>query len=163
MPLPLISIFTDGACLGNPGPGGWAAVILAPSGRSELSGGFQHTTNNRMELMAAIEGLKALRQPSRIKLFSDSRYVVDAIMLGWARSWQAKKWRNASRQKVLNPDLWRTLLTLCEVHQVEFIWLQGHAGDRENERCDYLSNRAAKGRNLPEDDGYGFNSPPTLF
>lgn len=163
MPLPQVTIYTDGACLGNPGPGGWAAVIIKDGTRKEISGGFQHTTNNRMELKAAIEGLRLLSSSSQVTLFSDSKYLVDAMTLGWVEQWKAKKWRTAKRQKVLNPDLWKILLPLCEKHQVQFRWLQGHAGDRENERCDYLSNRAARGHNLPQDDGYITDSPPTLF
>ena len=156
------TIYTDGACLGNPGPGGYGVIIIANGKRKELSGGFRLTTNNRMELKAAIEGLKALAEPSRVKLYSDSQYMVSGINQGWARQWRAKGYK---RKK--NPDLWNQLLDLCEHHKVEFIWVQGHAGQAENERCDQLSVQAAQRRGLPPDIEYerstALQNPPTLF
>ncbi|HTX80486.1 MAG TPA: ribonuclease HI [Longilinea sp.] len=161
----LVTIYTDGACTGNPGPGGYGAVVVNGHQRQELSGGFRMTTNNRMELMAAIEALKSLIEPSKVKLYSDSKYLVDAMTLGWTDQWKSNRWRNSSKQKVSNSDLWKELLQQCSRHQVTFAWVQGHAGNRENERCDYLSTTAARRRNLPPDKGYEgkTESPPALF
>ena len=149
-----ITIHTDGACLGNPGPGGYGIVLRYGDHRRELSGGYRRTTNNRMELIAAIKALQALTRPSQVTLHSDSRYVVDAIEKGWAKKWQANGWRRNKRELALNPDLWQTLLELCARHQVQFRWVRGHAGNPENERCDHLAVQAAKQPNLPEDVGY---------
>lgn len=149
-----ITIHTDGACLGNPGPGGYGIVLRYGDHRRELSGGYRRTTNNRMELIAAIKALQALARPSQVILHSDSRYVVDAIEKGWAKKWQANGWRRNKREPALNPDLWQTLLELCARHQVQFRWVRGHAGNAENERCDHLAVQAAKQPNLPEDVGY---------
>ena len=149
-----ITIHTDGACLGNPGPGGYGIVLRYGDHRRELSGGYRRTTNNRMELIAAIKALQALNRPSQVILHSDSRYVVDAIEKGWAKKWQANGWRRNKRELALNPDLWQTLLELCARHQVQFRWVRGHAGNPENERCDHLAVQAAKQPNLPEDVGY---------
>ena len=150
----LVEIHTDGACLGNPGPGGYGVVLRYGESRRELSGGYRRTTNNRMELIAAIKALQALNRPSQVLLHSDSRYVVDAIAKGWAKKWQANGWRRNKRELALNPDLWQTLLDLCAQHQVQFRWVRGHAGNAENERCDHLAVQAAKQTNLPEDVGY---------
>lgn len=147
--------------MGNPGPGGYGVIVMSGGARQELSGGFRRTTNNRMELLAAIAGLQALPQPARVRLYSDSQYLVNGINLGWARSWRVKHYKGKK-----NPDLWDQLLTLCERHQVSFIWVQGHAGQPENERCDRLSVQAAQGRGLPADSIYEqteAGSPPTLF
>lgn len=161
---PEVTIYTDGACTGNPGPGGYGVVLLFNGKRKELSGGFARTTNNRMELTAAIEGLKALPRPSKVRLYSDSRYLVDAMTKGWARQWRARNWRRSGREKALNPDLWSQLLDLTDRHEVEFIWVQGHAGNKENERCDRLSVQAAQGKRLPPDPGYETEkTPPRLF
>ena len=149
-----IAIHTDGACLGNPGPGGYGVVLRYGEARRELSGGYRLTTNNRMELMAVIKALEALNRPCPVILHSDSRYVVDAIEKGWAKKWQANGWRRNQREPALNPDLWQTLLELCARHQVQFRWVRGHAGNPENERCDHLAVQAAKQPNLPEDVGY---------
>ena len=149
-----IEIHTDGACLGNPGPGGYGIVLRYGDHRRELSGGYRRTTNNRMELIAAIKALQALTRPSQVLLHSDSRYVVDAIEKGWAKKWQANGWRRNKREPALNPDLWQTVLELCAQHQVQFRWVRGHAGNPENERCDHLAVQAAKQPNLPEDVGY---------
>ncbi len=149
-----VEIHTDGACLGNPGPGGYGVVLRYGESRRELSGGYRLTTNNRMELMAVIKALEALNRPCPVILHSDSRYVVDAIEKGWAKKWQANGWRRNKRELALNPDLWQTLLELCARHQVQFRWVRGHAGNAENERCDRLAVQAAKQPNLPEDVGY---------
>lgn len=149
-----VVIYTDGACLGNPGPGGYGVVMLYGANRKELSGGFRLTTNNRMELMAAIVALRALKTKCVVKLHSDSQYVVQAIQQGWAARWQAQNWMRNKKEKAINPDLWAQLLELCRQHEVEFIWVRGHAGNRENERCDQLAVAAAQQANLPADEGY---------
>lgn len=150
-----VIIYTDGACLGNPGPGGYGAVLLYKGNRKELSGGYRRTTNNRMELMAAIAALEALKTRSRALLHSDSKYVVDAIEKGWARNWRRLGWRKPDKQPAMNPDLWERLLDLCARHDVRFQWVKGHAGNEENERCDALANAAALGAELAADLGYG--------
>ena len=122
--------------------------------RGELSGGYRLTTNNRMELMGPIKALQALNQPSEVILHSDSRYVVDALKKGWARKWRANSWMRNKKEQAINPDLWAQLLELLEEHDVEFRWVRGHSGNRENERCDQLAVQAAKGRGLPRDEGY---------
>ena len=134
-----IEIFTDGACSGNPGPGGWGVVLRYGNHEKELCGGEKNTTNNRMELTAAIEGLSALKEPCRVKLTTDSKYVADGIDKGWAKSWQANGWRKADKKPALNPDLWEKLLALLDIHDVEIQWVKGHAGHPENERCDRLA------------------------
>ena len=134
-----VEIYTDGACRGNPGRGGWGAVLVYQGVERELSGGDPMTTNNRMELMAAIEALSALKEPCRVTLTSDSKYLVDAITLGWARSWRAKGWRKADRSPALNADLWEKLLLLLETHEVTLVWVKGHDGHPYNERCDRLA------------------------
>lgn len=151
---PKITIYTDGACLGNPGPGGYGIVLKSKSRRGELSGGYRLTTNNRMELMGPIKALQALNQPSLVILYSDSRYVVDAVTKGWAKKWRANGWMRNRKAQAINPDLWALLLDLLEEHEVEFRWVRGHAGDPENERCDRLAVQAAKVRGLPRDEGY---------
>ncbi|MBF6600128.1 MAG: ribonuclease HI [Dehalococcoidia bacterium] len=155
-----IVIHTDGACLGNPGPGGYGVVLQYGAHRRELSGGFRRTTNNRMELMAVIEGLRALKEPCDVTLYSDSQYVVRAMTEGWARRWRANGWRRDRTTKASNPDLWEELLRLTEVHNVEFRWVRGHAGNRENERCDELAVAAAEGRELAVDAGYEATAGP---
>ena len=139
MELKTVHLYTDGACSGNPGPGGWGAVLIYGEARKELSGGERDTTNNRMELTAAIRGLQALREPCRVILTSDSRYLVDAVTKGWLRSWQRRGWKKAGNDPVLNVDLWQQLLPLLEQHQVEFVWVKGHAGHPENECCDRMA------------------------
>ncbi len=150
----LVTIYTDGGCLGNPGPGGYGVVLLYGTNRKELSAGFRLTTNNRMELLAAIAGLEALRSPCRVTLYSDSQYLVNAMEKGWAARWRSNGWRRNRREMALNPDLWDRLLRLCEIHRVRFHWLRGHAGTAENERCDELAQNAARGPNLRRDEGY---------
>ncbi|MFQ6030034.1 MAG: ribonuclease HI [Dehalococcoidia bacterium] len=149
-----VEIYTDGSCLGNPGPGGYGVVLLYGERRLELSGGFRLTTNNRMELLAAIKGLEALKEKCNVVLHSDSKYLVDAITQGWAQRWQANGWRRNRRERAINPDLWETLLSLCQQHRVEFRWVRGHAGVPENERCDRLAVAAAQQPDLPADSGY---------
>ena len=134
-----VEIFTDGACSGNPGPGGWGAVLRCGEHEKELSGGEAETTNNRMELSAVIAALSALKRPCRVTLTTDSKYVVDSVTKGWAKKWQANGWIKPDKKPALNPDLWERLLALLEVHDVHFIWVKGHAGHPENERCDELA------------------------
>ena len=134
-----VEIFTDGACSGNPGPGGWGVVLRYGNREKELSGGEDNTTNNRMELTAAIEGLSALKEPCRVRLVTDSKYLVDGIDKGWAESWRNNGWRKADKKPALNVDLWGKLLDLFERHTVEIVWVKGHAGHPENERCDALA------------------------
>lgn len=134
-----VDIYTDGACRGNPGVGGWGAILVYRGTEKELSGGEAETTNNRMELTAAIEALSALREPCEVTLTSDSKYMTDAILLGWAKSWQARGWKKPDRSEALNPDLWERLLALTEKHSVQFVWVRGHAGHPYNERCDKLA------------------------
>lgn len=149
-----VKIYTDGGCIYNPGPGGFGVVLLYNSHRKELSGGYRRTTNNRMEIYAAIAGLEALKEPCHVTLFSDSQYLVNAIQKKWARRWQANGWRRNKEEKALNPDLWERLLKLCDIHRVEFVWVRGHAGQKENERCDELAKAAARNTNLAIDKGY---------
>ncbi len=134
-----VYLYTDGACRGNPGPGGWGAILKFGAYVKELSGGEAMTTNNRMELLGAINGLEALKEPCRVILTSDSKYLCDGMKLGWARSWRAKNWKKSDGKPALNPDLWERLLCLCDTHEVTFIWVKGHAGHPENERCDELA------------------------
>ena len=134
-----VEIYTDGACSGNPGPGGWGVVLRYGSREKELSGGELNTTNNRMELTAAIKGLSALKEPCAVKLVTDSKYVADAITKGWAESWRKNGWRKADKKPALNPDLWEQLLNLLNEHTVNIEWVKGHAGHPENERCDELA------------------------
>lgn len=134
-----IEIFTDGACSGNPGPGGWGAILRYGNREKELSGGEKDTTNNRMELTAVIMALEALKEPCIVKLTTDSKYVCDAINQNWVYSWQKNGWKKADKKPALNVDLWERLLPLLEIHEVTFCWVKGHAGHRENERCDALA------------------------
>ncbi|MBQ8228961.1 MAG: ribonuclease HI [Clostridia bacterium] len=134
-----IDIFTDGACSGNPGPGGWGAILKYNGIEKELSGSEKETTNNRMELTAVIEALKALKEPCDVTVYTDSKYVCDAIVKRWVYSWQANGWRKADKKPALNVDLWEQLLALLKKHMAEFVWLKGHAGHPENERCDKMA------------------------
>ncbi|MBR3908805.1 MAG: ribonuclease HI [Clostridia bacterium] len=134
-----VELFTDGACSGNPGPGGWGAVLRYNGREKELSGGEKETTNNRMELTAAIMGLAALKEPCEVRLVTDSKYVADGITKGWAESWRKNNWRKADKKPALNPDLWERLLDLVNTHKVTIEWVKGHAGHPENERCDRLA------------------------
>lgn len=134
-----VYIFTDGACSGNPGPGGWGAVLRYNAAEKELSGGEKETTNNRMELTACIEALTLLKEPCEVELTTDSQYVVNGITKGWAESWRKNGWRKSDKKPALNSDLWELLLAQCERHKVTFNWIKGHAGHEENERCDKLA------------------------
>ena len=133
------TIYTDGACSGNPGPGGWGTILSARGVKKELSGGERSTTNNRMELTAVIRGLQALKRPCKVTVVTDSKYVADAVTLGWAKKWKAQGWMRNKKEKALNPDLWEELLTLLSIHEVTFSWVKGHAGHPENERCDEMA------------------------
>ena len=137
-----VELFTDGACSGNPGKGGWGAVLRYGQSERELSGGEKSTTNNRMELTAVIMGLTALKEPCHVTLTTDSKYVSDGLSKGWARSWQKNGWRKADKKPALNPDLWEELLRLTDIHDVDIVWVKGHAGHPENERCDRLAVKA---------------------
>lgn len=134
-----VTIYTDGACSGNPGPGGWGAILMYGTFKKELSGGEGHTTNNRMELTGVITALEALKEPCVVELYSDSKYVIDALQKGWAKSWKAKGWVKADKKPALNPDLWERLLSLCERHTVNLHWVKGHASNPYNNRCDELA------------------------
>ena len=131
-----VTLYTDGACSGNPGPGGWGAILMYGEHRRELSGGERSTTNNRMELTAVIQGLRLLKEPCAVELWSDSRYVIDALDKGWARSWQKRGWVKSDKKPALNPDLWEQLLALCDIHAVRCHWVRGHAENPFNNRCD---------------------------
>lgn len=148
------TIFTDGGCSRNPGPGGYGVVLIQNNKRKELSGGFRLTTNNRMEMMACIVGLQALERKSSVTIYSDSKYVVDSIMLGWAKKWRANNWMRNKNDSAVNPDLWKELLDLLEKHDVLFKWVKGHAGNEENERCDQLAVKSAAQHELPADEVY---------
>ena len=134
-----VTIYTDGACSGNPGPGGWGAILEYMGHEKELSGGEQNTTNNRMELTAVIKALQALKEPCTVELYSDSKYVLDALQKGWAVSWRKKGWIKSDKKPALNPDLWETLLSLVEMHDVRYHWVKGHASNPKNNRCDELA------------------------
>ena len=137
--LKTVTVYADGACSGNPGPGGWGAILEYRGREKELSGAEASTTNNRMELTAVIAALEELKEPCRVELFSDSKYVVDAVTLGWARSWRAKGWVKPDKKPAKNPELWARLLDLLDRHQVTCHWVKGHADDEKNERCDRLA------------------------
>ena len=139
-----VEIFTDGACQGNPGPGGWGAILRYQGREKELSGGDPNTTNNRMELSAVIESLKCLKESCQVTLYSDSQYVCNAIAKGWAKKWRSNGWMRNKKEPALNPDLWEELLQLLDCHSVEIVWVKGHAGHPENERCDRLAVAAAE-------------------
>ena len=134
-----VTVFTDGACSGNPGPGGWGAILRFGEHEKELSGGEAETTNNRMELSAVIAALSALKEPCLVTVVTDSKYVSDAVTLGWAEGWRKKGWKRAGGAPAQNPDLWDKLLNLLKVHEVKFVWVKGHDGHPENERCDRLA------------------------
>ena len=136
-----VTVYTDGACSGNPGPGGWAAILVYNGVEKELSGGEAQTTNNRMEMSAVIAALSALKESCEVDLFSDSRYVVDALEKGWAKSWRLRGWVKGDRKPALNPDLWETLLDLTERHEMRYHWVRGHADNEYNNRCDALAVR----------------------
>lgn len=149
-----VTIYTDGACSGNPGPGGYGVVLIYNNHKKEISEGFKCTTNNRMEVLAVIKGLEALKQPCEVTLYSDSKYVVDAIKKGWAKRWKSNNWKRNKTEFASNIDLWDKLLKLLEIHKVEFKWVKGHANNAENERCDELGRQSISFGNLKEDVGY---------
>ena len=149
-----VVIHTDGGCKGNPGPGGYGAVLVCGKHRKEISAGYRMTTNNRMELRAAIAALESLREPCSVELHSDSKYIIDAMSKRWLASWQKSGWRTAAKQAVKNKDLWLLLLAAMQPHTLHWHWVKGHAGHPENERCDALANAAVLGTNLLEDTGF---------
>ncbi|MDR2051267.1 MAG: ribonuclease HI [Deltaproteobacteria bacterium] len=150
----VVEIFTDGSCLGNPGPGGWAALLRCGERSLELSGGFRLTTNNRMELMAALEGLARLKRDCSVTLYTDSRYLSEAVNKGWLEAWRGRGWKKADKKEVLNRDLWERLLPLLERHRPRLAWVAGHRGHPENERVDALARAAAGAALLPPDPGF---------
>ncbi len=141
-----VTVYTDGSCKKNPGPGGWAAILVYGDREKEISGGDKLTTNNRMELTAAIEALSALREPCEVELWSDSKYLVDAVNLGWAIKWKRMGWIKPDKKAAQNPDLWEILLSLNERHDVKYLWVRGHDGHEYNERCDALAQAEAEKR-----------------
>ncbi len=149
-----VNLYTDGACSGNPGKGGYGAILTFNGHEKVMSEGFLLTTNNRMELLAAIVGLEALREPCKVTLYSDSKYLVDAIKNGWVYSWKKKGWKKSDGKKALNPDLWERILIQLKIHDVELVWLKGHAGHEYNERCDALAVSAYNSPNLIHDEAY---------
>lgn len=139
MAMKKVEMYTDGACSGNPGAGGYACILVYSGREKVISGGEAETTNNRMEMTAVIEGLSALKEPCKVTVTSDSKYVIDAITLGWVYSWKKNGWKKADKKPALNVDLWEKLLALLEIHDVEFVWIKGHDGHEYNERCDALA------------------------
>ena len=134
-----VDIYSDGACSGNPGPGGYGTIVVYKKYEKVISGGEAETTNNRMELLGAIRGLEALTEPCEVTVTSDSKYLVDAVQLGWAKKWQSAGWIKPDKKPAANPDLWQRLLDLLTIHKAEFVWIKGHAGHPYNERCDALA------------------------
>ncbi len=149
-----VTIYTDGGCLGNPGPGGYGVVLRYGAHEKRLAGGFRRTTNNRMEIMGAIVALDTLKAPCHVTLHSDSKYLVDAMRLGWVERWKANGWRRNKKDRAVNVDLWERLLAACRPHTVTFVWVRGHAGHQYNEICDVLAKQAAARPDLPVDEGY---------
>ena len=152
--LKTVDLYTDGACSGNPGPGGYGFILSYNGHEKSGSRGFLLTTNNRMEIMAVIEGLSALKETCNVNLYSDSKYVIDAIKEGWVYKWEANGWMRNKKERAVNVDLWEQLLVLLDEHNVELIWVKGHAGNPNNERCDRLAVSAYQSDNLIEDEGY---------
>ncbi|HEU5370649.1 MAG TPA: ribonuclease HI [Ktedonobacterales bacterium] len=151
---PRVRVYTDGACLGSPGRGGWGAILLTGHQREEIAGGFRLTTNARMEMMAVIKALQKLRDPSIVHLYTDSKMIVNAIEQGQAKRWRARGWKLDNKDAVADADLWEKILELCEQHQVSFFWVKGHAGNKENQRCDRLSFHAARNSRVAIDLGF---------
>ncbi|MDR2168305.1 MAG: ribonuclease HI [Clostridiales bacterium] len=149
-----VEIYTDGACSGNPGPGGYGIVLLYKKHRKEISGCYKLTTNNRMEILAAILALETLKEPCTVRLYSDSRYLVDAIEKGWVLRWQKNNWMRNKSDAAVNVDLWKRLLAQLRRHRVEFVWVRGHASNVENNRCDELAREAIKCGDFLVDSGY---------
>ena len=152
--LKTVDLYTDGACSGNPGPGGYGFILSYRGHEKEGSCGFRLTTNNRMEIMAVIEGLSTLKETCNVNLYSDSKYVIDAIAQGWVYKWEANNWMRNKKDKAVNVDLWEQLLVLLDEHNVELHWVKGHAGNPKNERCDRLAVAAYLGDDLLDDEGY---------
>ncbi len=150
---PVVEIYTDGACSGNPGPGGYGVVLKYKGVIKELSGGFARTTNNRMEIMAVIKGLEALTRPCRVIVYSDSQYVINALNLGWVERWKANGWLRANKAPAKNADLWERVLSLAARHKITWVWVKGHAANKFNLRCDQLAVEASKQKSLPVDKG----------
>ena len=146
-----VNVYTDGSCLGNPGPGGYGVVLLYGSNKKEISGGYRLTTNNRMEIIAAIKGLQALKEPCEVTLYSDSQYLVNAITRHWVYKWRDNNWMRNKKEPALNVDLWKELLALMDIHDVTFIWVKGHADNQYNNRCDILARTASSGEHLQVD------------
>lgn len=151
MKLKHVDVYTDGACSGNPGKGGYGVILKYNGAVKELSEGFVNTTNNRMEILAAVKGLEILKEPCSVTLYSDSKYLVDSVNQGWIIKWQKNNWYRTKNEKAKNVDLFKRLLAQLDIHKVEFVWIKGHAGHPENERCDFLATSAAAGDNLIED------------
>lgn len=158
-----VVMYTDGGCLGNPGPGGYGVVLMCGKHRKELSEGYKRTTNNRMELLACIKGLEALKQSCQVTIHTDSQYVVNGIMKGWAQKWRSNGWKRNKKDRAINPDLWGRLLDLCAEHEVSFRWVKGHAGHKENERCDHLANSAGTRTKLLDDENYTCSETQDVF
>lgn len=152
-----VVIYTDGSCLKNPGKGGYGVVLMYEKHRKELSGGYRLTTNNRMEILGTIVGLQALKEKCAVTIYTDSKYVVDSIMKGWAKKWQLNGWKKNNNEKAKNPDLWQELLELCNYHEVKFMWVRAHSGNKENEICDRLAFQATQRNNLLIDQVYEDN------
>ncbi len=149
-----VELYTDGACSGNPGPGGYGVILKYGDYIKELSQGYKLTTNNRMELMAVIKGLEALKTPCKVNLYSDSKYIVDAVNKGWLENWEKNNWIKSDRSKVKNQDLWQKIIELQKKHQISWNWVKGHGKNSFNNRCDYLAVEASKKNNLIDDLGY---------
>lgn len=149
-----VIIFTDGSCLGNPGPGGWAAIMRCNGQERELCGGFAPTTNNRMEILAVLESLESLREPCTVTLYTDSQYVRNAVEKKWLAGWRRNGWKTADKKPVKNRDLWERLVPLLDKHTITFKWVRGHSGHPENERCDELARGQASRRDLLADPGF---------
>lgn len=152
-----LDIYTDGACSGNPGKGGYGAVLIYKGIKKELSGGYEKTTNNRMEVLAVIKALEALKEPCEVTLYSDSKYVVDAIEKGWVKKWESNNWYRTKNEKASNTDLWQRLLELLKIHSVKFCWVKGHAENFYNERCDQLAREAIMHGSLLTDSNFSQN------
>jgi ribonuclease HI len=159
-----VIIYTDGSSRGNPGPGGYGAIMLSGEHQKERSGGYKKTTNNRMELMAVIVAMEALKMPCQVEVFSDSKYVINALEKGWINGWRQRGWAKAGKKPLKNVDLWKRVYDAIQPHEVKWIWVKGHAGNRYNERCDFLATFAAQGKNLPLDCGFVSNGAnPDFF
>lgn len=158
-----VQIYTDGACKGNPGPGGYGVILLSGDHRKELSGGFRLTTNNRMEITAAIKGLEALKKPCQVELFTDSKYLSEAMTQNWAIRWKSNNWMRNKGDRASNADLWSMMLELCDTHNVTFTWVKGHASNDLNNRCDELAVEAAAKTDLPTDHCYEVFYASSLF